>query len=70
MIVQERMSLLLLRQGSAEKDIIKKIIDWKKQGYEIMIYYLKLPSAEFALELYRSAVEKMLLVVTTRDLAD
>lgn len=28
----------------------KKISEWKKQGYEIIIYYFKLPSVEFAIE--------------------
>jgi predicted ABC-type ATPase len=29
---------------------VRKIKHWKTQGYEIVIYYLKLPSVEFAIE--------------------
>jgi predicted ABC-type ATPase len=29
---------------------IKKILDWKAQQYEIIIYYLKVPTVEFAIE--------------------
>ncbi len=29
---------------------LKKISDWKKKQYEIIIYYLRLPSVEFAIE--------------------
>ena len=29
---------------------IKKISDWKSKNYEIIIYYLKVPSVEFAIE--------------------
>ena len=32
------------------KGYFRKIQGWKKQGYEIIIYFLKLPSVEFALE--------------------
>ena len=32
------------------KGYIKKIKDWKTKEYEIIIYYLKVPSVEFAIE--------------------
>ena len=32
------------------KGYYKKINEWKKQGYEIVIYFFKLPSIEFAIE--------------------
>lgn len=32
------------------KGYIKKIQDWKKQQYEIILYFFKLPSVEFAIE--------------------
>ena len=32
------------------KGYVKKIKDWKIKKYEIIIYYLKLPSVEFAIE--------------------
>ena len=32
------------------KGYIKKINEWKKQGYEIIIYFFNLPSVEFAIE--------------------
>lgn len=32
------------------KGYIKKILNWKKQGYEVVIYFLKLPSVDFAIE--------------------
>lgn len=32
------------------KGHIKKIAEWKKQQYEIILYFFKLPSAEFAIE--------------------
>ncbi len=32
------------------KGYIQKIIDWKSREYEIVIYFLKLPSVEFAIE--------------------
>lgn len=35
---------------------IKKIRDWKKNKYEIILYYLRLPSVEFAIERVRLRV--------------
>ena len=32
------------------KGYIQKIHDWKKQQYEIILYFFKLPSVEFAIE--------------------
>jgi len=32
------------------KGYIKKIHDWKKQQYEIILYFFKLPSVEFSIE--------------------
>jgi len=32
------------------KGYIKKIAEWKKQQYEIILYFFKLPSVEFAIE--------------------
>lgn len=32
------------------KGYIKKINEWRNQGYEIIIYFLKLPSVAFAME--------------------
>ncbi len=32
------------------KGYIKKIKDWKEKQYEIIIYFLKVPSVEFAVE--------------------
>ena len=32
------------------KGYIKKILDWKAQHYEIIIYYLKIPTVTFAIE--------------------
>jgi len=32
------------------KGYIKKIMDWKAQQYEIIIYYIKIPTVEFAIE--------------------
>ena len=32
------------------KGYVRKIEDWKNIGYEIIIYFLKLPSVEFAIE--------------------
>ncbi len=29
---------------------IRRITEWKKQGYEIIIYFLKIPSVDFAIE--------------------
>lgn len=40
------------------KGYIKKINEWKKQGYEIIIYYLKIPSVEFAIERVRLRVAR------------
>ncbi|MBF0289866.1 MAG: zeta toxin family protein [SAR324 cluster bacterium] len=40
------------------KGYIKKIKNWKSQGYEVIIYYLKLPSVEFAIERVRLRVSQ------------
>ncbi|MBU1054777.1 MAG: Zeta toxin family protein [Proteobacteria bacterium] len=32
------------------KGYMKNVIDWKNKGYEIVIYFLQLPSVEFAIE--------------------
>ncbi len=40
------------------KGYVKKIKEWKNQGYEIIIYFLKLPSAEFAIERVKLRVAK------------
>ena len=32
------------------KGYVKKIMDWKAQQYNIIIYYLKIPTVEFAIE--------------------
>lgn len=40
------------------KGYYKKIIEWKKQGYEIIIYFFKLPSVEFAIERVKLRVAK------------
>jgi len=32
------------------KGYVKKITEWKKMGYEIIIYFLKIPSVDFAIE--------------------
>lgn len=40
------------------KGYIKKIQDWKKQGYEIIIYFLKLPSVEFAVQRVKLRVSR------------
>lgn len=40
------------------KGYYKKINDWKKQGYEIIIYFLKLPSVEVAIERVKLRVAK------------
>ncbi|MFH2044041.1 MAG: zeta toxin family protein [Pseudomonadota bacterium] len=37
---------------------VQKINDWKKRDYEIIIYFLKLPSVEFALERVRLRVSR------------
>ena len=34
----------------SHEDVLKKIKKWKSQGYEIIIYYLKLPSVDIAIE--------------------
>jgi len=44
------MNHLLLKQHISGKGYIKKIRDWKTKQYEIIIYYLKVPSVEFAIE--------------------
>ena len=40
------------------KGYAKKIEGWKNQGYEIVLYYLKLPSVEFAIERVKLRVSK------------
>ena len=40
------------------KGYAKKIERWKNQGYEIVLYYLKLPSVEFAIERVKLRVSK------------
>ena len=40
------------------KGYAKKIREWKDQGYEIIIYFLRLPSAEFAIERVKLRVSK------------
>jgi predicted ABC-type ATPase len=40
------------------KGYIKKIVDWKNIGYEIIIYFLKLPSVEFAIERVKLRVSR------------
>ena len=40
------------------KGYIKKITEWKKQQFEIIIYFFKLPSAEFAIERVKLRVAK------------
>ena len=40
------------------KGYYKKITEWKKQGYEIIIYFLKLPSVEIAIERVKLRVAK------------
>jgi predicted ABC-type ATPase len=37
---------------------VRKIYDWKSQGYEIIIYFLKLPSADLATERVRLRVSQ------------
>ncbi len=32
------------------KEYAKKILNWKSQNYEVIIYYLKLPSVDLAIE--------------------
>lgn len=40
------------------KGYVKKIEEWRKQKYEIIIYFLKLPSVEFAIERVKLRVAK------------
>ena len=40
------------------KGYYKKINEWKKQGYAIVIYFFKLPSVEFAIERVKLRVAK------------
>ncbi len=40
------------------KGYCKKLKEWKSQGYEIVIYYFKLPSVEFAIERVKLRVAK------------
>jgi predicted ABC-type ATPase len=40
------------------KGYIKQIEDWKKIGYEIIIYFLKLPTVEFAMERVKLRVSR------------
>lgn len=40
------------------KGYVRKINEWKKKGFEIIIYFLKLPSVEFAIERVRLRVAK------------
>ncbi len=40
------------------KGYVKKIEGWKNQGYEIVIYFFRLPSVEFAIERVRLRVSK------------
>ena len=40
------------------KGYAKKIMDWKRRHYRIIIYYLKLPSVEFAIERVNLRVAK------------
>ena len=40
------------------KGYYKKIIEWKKQQYEIIIYFFNLPSVEFAIERVKLRVAK------------
>jgi predicted ABC-type ATPase len=37
---------------------VEKIINWKSKGYEIIIYYLKLPSVDIAIERVKMRVER------------
>jgi len=43
-------SMLILSLKVCGKGYINKITEWKKQQYEIIIYFFKLPSPEFAIE--------------------
>ncbi len=40
------------------KGYYRKIIEWKKQGYEIILYFFKLPSVEFAIARVNHRVSK------------
>jgi len=40
------------------KGYYRKIIHWKNQGYEIIIFFLKLPSVEIAIERVKLRVAK------------
>lgn len=40
------------------KGYIKKISDWKNEGYEIVIYFLQLPTVEFAIERVKQRVAR------------
>ena len=40
------------------KGYYKKIIEWKEQGYKIILYYFKLPSVEFAMARVKLRVSK------------
>ena len=40
------------------KGYVRKINEWKKQRYEIIVYYLQLPSVEFAIERVKLRVAK------------
>ena len=40
------------------KGYYRKIIEWKKQGYEIILYFFMLPSVEFALARVKLRVSK------------
>ncbi|MEM9399016.1 MAG: zeta toxin family protein [Verrucomicrobiota bacterium] len=37
---------------------IKRIKDWKKQGYEVIMFYLKLPSVEMAVDRVKNRVSE------------
>ena len=40
------------------KGYYKKIIEWKEQGYKIILYYFELPSVEFAMARVKLRVSK------------
>jgi predicted ABC-type ATPase len=50
------------------KGYIKKINDWKKQQYEIILYFFKLPSVEFAIERVKLRVAQGGHSVSERDI--
>ena len=50
------------------KGYIRKINEWKKKGYEIIIYFLKRPSVEFAIERVRLRVAKGGHTVSVQDI--